>query len=251
MDKRSLIIPVFNGAAYLPATFEELSVYVARRRFIDELVFVNDGSTDATAQLLEAFVRSAPLRVKVLHNRQNSGKGFSLKRAVREGVSPSCAYVGFTDVELPYGCASIDRAFQKIREGEYDMVAGERVHDRGGRRQYSWYRYGTTHLFRLMLPARARAVNDTQCGLKVFSLRAARRLFDQVTTDRWVFDVELFLAALGRGMRIARVPVAIKPSCASGRGGVLLTLHGLRVAQDIWRIRHLHTSRQYEAKEFD
>ena len=232
-----LIIPVYNGEEYLLRTCEELETYFVERRYLKEIIFVDDGSTDNTHIALKNSVPAVlASRVRVLHYKKNRGKGYAIMHALST-IDDAVSFFGFTDVEIPYGLSSFEEALFKLFESkDIDVVIGNRKHKDQTQVQYSWYRQFCTRFFRLLLPKPIRAISDTQSGLKVFKGDVGQKLFSLVRTYRWVFDIELLLAVVRGGFSFYEMPVSLKSSCLSRTGGVSLFRHGPRILYDMIRI---------------
>lgn len=232
----SLIIPVYNGAQYLRATFEELHTAYGDRDV--EIIFVNDGSVDETESLLyalrEQYLPVLP-RLHIVTYPINKGKGYAVQEGVKKAAQDS-SFIAFTDVELPYGLKKMDEAMDiLISEAGIGMVIGDRTQADSGKKQYAWKRNMMRAVFRLTVPPQIRFIHDTQSGVKVFRRDILPLLFSRVRTTRWVFDLELFLIAVRHGIGIYQLPVTIKPSCLT-RGGVSIVAHTRQIARDIIRI---------------
>jgi glycosyltransferase involved in cell wall biosynthesis len=233
MNQLSLVIPVFNGEKYLPQTFQELASFFVNKEYLGEIIFVDDGSTDATSDLISNFILSNALEhIQIVHVKENSGKG----KAVKLGISvanPLCEYIGFTDVELPYGLEKVGEAIEYFQKHtETDIIIGKRM----TQEQYSPYRKFFKALFRVFLPSSVRHIVDTQCGFKFFRAPVARSLFTDIVTDRWVFDVELLVHAVRKNCHVYELPVEIKKSCVTPRGGVTLLRHGPSIVRDLLKV---------------
>jgi glycosyltransferase involved in cell wall biosynthesis len=230
---RAIIIPVYNGALYLPETFRELGQLVTNH----QIIFVNDGSIDETGALLEKFYTENPSSVAIVTCVKNMGKGYAIREGLKK-VDERCKVVAFTDVEIPYGVEALQSGFRVLEErDELSFVYGTRTAAEKTQSQYSVYRKIGTRLFRLLLPRKLRNISDTQSGLKVFKRKAADIIFPLVKTNRWVFDLEIFLIAEEHEMNYQELPVQLKPACVTRRGGVHFLKHGWKIVADIIRIR--------------
>ncbi|PIR76476.1 MAG: hypothetical protein COU32_01955 [Candidatus Magasanikbacteria bacterium CG10_big_fil_rev_8_21_14_0_10_42_10] len=230
----TLCIPVYNGMQYLPASLASLSSAPA---CISDVVFLNDGSTDFSLATMSQYRDAHSFHTQVHSWDVNSGKGAVLTRGVMS-MDLSTPYIAFTDVEFPYGLASIAEACAYLdTHPDVGMVIGDRTATASGKRQYHVYRYIATNIFRLLLPSAVRNIHDTQCGLKVMRSDLARTLFSRVRTKRWVFDIELLLSAVHHDIGLYEMPVSIKPECVRGIGGVSLLRHGAKIVKDISTIR--------------
>ena len=84
--KYSVIIPAYNESARIPATLESVVTAIRANKWDAEVIVVNDGSTDSTAQLVRDFAMSAP-EVRLLENPGNRGKGYSVRAGVLDAQS--------------------------------------------------------------------------------------------------------------------------------------------------------------------
>jgi len=76
----SVVVPVFNEEKKLVSSLKKIENYFQKKRYLKEIIFVNDGSTDKTTTILEKFKTSLP--IKVIFYKQNKGKGFAVKKGV-------------------------------------------------------------------------------------------------------------------------------------------------------------------------
>lgn len=242
MAPYSIIIPVYNGAAYIASTLQELGDFFATRS-TPQIIFVNDGSTDDTEKILQAERETSTFPIDIISLKENKGKGAAVKYGFRH-VSPDSHYIAFTDIELPYGLSKIEEAIQYMEKREdVHVTVGDRT--KNTEDQYSLYRNFFKRCFRLFLPRAIRHIEDTQSGLKVFRAPAARTIFPRLKTDRWVMDVEIMLIAVRHGYGVYPLPVTIKPQCATGKGGVSVTKHAWQILKDVYRVKQYDKLRYY------
>ncbi len=238
----TLLIPVFNGENYLKKTFLELEDFFADKKYLDQIIFIDDGSNDNSFELISNFKEVSNLNIKIARIETNSGKGAALKKGMT--LVGDSDFVGFTDIELPFGLEVLDQILDKFdKDLDTKLVSGNRK--LGSKKQYSFYRKFYTVCFRVFIPKKLRKIPDTQCGLKVFRASEAKKIFSKIKTNRWVFDLELFLIALENSYKIDFVPVSIKSSCVDGKGGVSFLRHGAFIISDLNRIRKYQRNGYY------
>ena len=203
----SVVIPAYNEAARLGKTLRAVVDYL-RQNFPDgELIVVDDGSSDDTAELARTvFQDSGGLRTSVISYKSNLGKG----RAVRLGLLAARGDVAlFSDADLSTPIAEAPKLVEPIVNGQYDVTFGSRALDRKliGVHQ-SWRREQGGRVFNLVVRvATGMPFWDTQCGFKAFRMSVCRPLIEAATVDRFGFDVELLFLAFRAGLNLKEIPV--------------------------------------------
>lgn len=196
-----LVVPAFNEETRLDlASFDK---FLATAPDVG-ILFVDDGSKDGTAKLLQSLIRRYPLQAELLSRRENGGKGEAIRVGVLEAIAQGAEVVGYLDADLAAPLPEALRLVRLIEAGDRDVIIGSRVRllGRGIERSFSRHYLGrvfaTLASMTLSLP-----VYDTQCGLKVFNVSpAVGRVFSRPFCSRWLFDVEL----------IGRLSLATKPT---------------------------------------
>ena len=208
----SVIIPAYNEETVLPATIRTLSDALSGIRdggLISDyqIVFVNDGSGDATGKILSSAAEADP-HILACGYERNRGKGC----AVRTGVLASTGdYVLYTDSDLAYGTAVIAETVKKLRETGADFVIGSRAIHPDGYAGYTFPRKLASKAYlRFLALAAGFSHSDSQCGFKSMKGESGRRVFADCTTDGFAFDFELLLRAERMGMTVVELPVRIE-----------------------------------------
>ena len=223
----SLVIPVYNYTHGIAKTQERLKQWARNRPDVLEIIFVDDGSTDGTADALRSL--ESPMRSIRLDS--NKGKG----AAVRAGMLDAKGdHVFFTDVDLPYDLLAIDRALEAFASGA-DIVLGSR-HAEGSsfKVQRSFKRRAASFIFTLLTNLiLIKPVSDTQCGFKGFRKGIVPTLFDPLTSFGYVFDVELIYRSQKNNYHIIPIPLELVEESTSSihlmRDGITMTLGLLRL----------------------
>ncbi|MGA9350867.1 MAG: dolichyl-phosphate beta-glucosyltransferase [Anaerolineae bacterium] len=202
----SLVIPCFNECRRILSTLQSLREYLVGDPYQGaEVIVVDDGSTDSTADLLRSFQEWD--RLTLLFNETNRGKGYSVRRGV---LAARGRYIFFTDADLPYDLEALGRFLTALEAG-YDLAIGAR--DLPGSRfsvPRSAIRRLASDIFTWIVRNYAvKGIPDTQCGFKGFQREVALDLFQRGRIDGYAFDVELVFLARRRGYRIARLPVVL------------------------------------------
>lgn len=200
----SIVIPAYNETARIERALSQVSGCIQTRGWDAEVLVVDDGSTDNTAALTEAWAETHP-EVRLIRNGHNRGKGYSVRNGMLRAAGE---VVMFTDADMSSPIEEAERLFAAIDAGA-DIAIGSRWLT--GRRivhKQPLYR----RLFGRCFNALTRSVMrlpfaDTQCGFKAFRREAAQLVFGLQRIERWGFDPEILFIALKRGLRITEVPV--------------------------------------------
>ena len=203
----SIIIPAYNEAARLGNTLRAVVDYLLQNVPDAEVIVVDDGSSDNTADLArQLFADAGNLRTSVISYKSNLGKG----RAVRLGLLAARGDVAlFSDADLSTPITEAPKLVEPIVSGQYDVTFGSRALDRAliGVHQ-SWRREQGGRMFNLAVRlATGLPFWDTQCGFKAFRMSVCRPLVEAATVDRFGFDVELLYLTFRAGLNLKEVPV--------------------------------------------
>jgi len=190
MTTLALVVPCKNEYARL----QPLAFLKAVRDYpYLTLLFVDDGSTDATAETLAYLSRESPA-VHALYLPHNAGKA----EAVRTGINWLLAhtqtdFVGFWDADLATPLEEVPRFLAALtHHPDCRSVIGVRWPHLGARISRSVFRRCTGSFMKTLIRLELRLpVYDTQCGAKIFRRDLARTIFARPFLSRWLFDVEL------------------------------------------------------------
>jgi len=201
----SIVIPAYNEANRIGGSLHKIAGYFAGRPDLCEVIVVDDGSQDGTAQVIQSLAEAHPW-VRLLRNPTNTGKGAVVQRGVL------CAHgekIAFCDADLSAPIEELDQLLACL-DGVYDIAIGSRVHTAPDNRvQRRVQRRLMASAFNLLVRALlVHRIVDTQCGLKAFKRPVALDLFSQQSIPGFAFDVELLWRAQRSGYRIAEVPIS-------------------------------------------
>jgi dolichyl-phosphate beta-glucosyltransferase len=240
----SVVIPAYNEASRLPASLQRLREFAQTFPSL-ELLIVDDGSRDATAEVAEQIGRSwAPEgpALRVLRSDRNHGKGYSVRQGMLEA---SGEWLLFSDADLSTPIQEVFALLEKAREG-FDVVIGSRAlrPDLVGVHQ-SFQREAAGKFFNLVMRiATGLPFRDTQCGFKLMRRETAREIFSRQQIEGFGFDVEALYLARKLGFRAAEVPVRWNNMA----GTKVSMLSGLDAFVDLVRIRWWDLSGKYAAR---
>jgi dolichyl-phosphate beta-glucosyltransferase len=197
----SIIIPAYNEENRLPGSLGAVRDYLGKTAWdFAEVVVVDDGSRDATAEL----ARSSGARV--LRNPGNRGKGYSVRHGVLEAKGE---WVLVTDADLSAPIGELEKLWSAAQGESAQVAIGSRALDRSlvGVHQPA-LREGVGRAFNLaMRLVTGLPFRDTQCGFKLFEATAAREVFRRQRLEGFGFDVEVLFIAQRLGHRCVEVPV--------------------------------------------
>ena len=204
----SIIIPVFNESNKITTDIQAASTFLMDYNLKGEIIISDDGSSDDTVQV--AALTSVPeaVRLDVLSGNGHYGKG----HAVRMGMLKACGdIVLFIDSGLCVPYSDLLKGIDLIQSGQTQIVHGSRYLDDSVieqnqplRRRLSskLFRKFITQIMGIQTP-----LTDTQCGLKLYEIQAARTLYGKSRIDRFMFDLEIILMAEKMNYSIQEIPV--------------------------------------------
>jgi glycosyltransferase involved in cell wall biosynthesis len=197
----SIVIPAYNEEKRLPATLSIIQAYLHATGWeFAEIVVVDDGSRDATAEL----ARQAGVRV--LQNPGNRGKGYSVRHGMLKAKGD---WLLFSDADLSTPIEEVEKLWNAVAREQAQAAIGSRDLDRSliGVRQPLFREFGGRFFNLVIRLITGLPFHDTQCGFKLFEGAAAREIFRRQLVERFGFDVEVLFIAQKLGYRTLEVPV--------------------------------------------
>lgn len=227
----SVVVPTFNKADRIATTLEAVTAYLAGKPYRSEIIVVDDGSSDRTADAAWALLAGRGAG-RVLRHEQNLGKGASVKDGI---LAASGELILFCDDDLSTPIAELDKAMAALEAGA-DVVIASRTHAESEilvrqRRPREFMGKAFNILVRLFV---LKGFRDTQCGFKAFRAAAAKDIFSRLRTPGFGFDVEVLVLARALGCRIAEIPVVW---CDARPSRLRIFKGSWGMLKDLWRIR--------------
>lgn len=233
-----LVVPCFNESARLRE-----GEFLALARDADlALLFVDDGSTDRTAERVEELVSRSDGRAMLCRLARNSGKAEAVRQGLLRTIGEGATIVGYADADLSTPAGELARLVGEIRRRPVQVLMGSRVRMLGSEITRRPARHYLGRLFATCASlALGLAVYDTQCGAKLFRVTPVlRAALERPFTSRWAFDVELLGRLLSRDGRpsyaaedFAEVPLL---RWSDVKGSKLNAFAAARAGLDLMRI---------------
>jgi dolichyl-phosphate beta-glucosyltransferase len=203
----SIVIPAFNEAGRLTETLRTVFAYLNKHVPESEVIVVDDGSTDGTADVAEeSFALAGSVQAQAIRVRPNRGKGYVVKRGLLAARAPIAL---FTDADLSTPITETPKLINPIERGEFDLTFGSRALDRTliGVHQ-PWRREQGGRVINLIVRlATGLPFWDTQCGFKAFRMDVCRPIVEAATIERFGFDVEYLYVAYLAELRLKEIAV--------------------------------------------
>jgi dolichyl-phosphate beta-glucosyltransferase len=225
----SVVIPCFNETPRLGGTLDDVLAWVGKACRPTEIIVVDDGSTDGTAEFVVQRMATVP-GLRLIQFPGNAGKG----AAVRAGMQAACGERrAFIDADGAVPFEEIERLLEALDSGA-DLAVGSRVLDPSLVKALLHRRFFGFFFRTLVRGLVVRHVADTQCGFKLFHAAAADTLFARQRIAGFAFDVEVLGRAERLGLRVAEIAVRWRERPKSK---VRVLRDGLAMAGDVLRIR--------------
>jgi len=195
----SVVMPVYNEEATVFTVLET----VLKQRPVQEVIVVDDASSDKTWEKLEGFARSEP-RVKLFRQDSNQGKGAALRRGFQQATAP---IVIVQDADFEYDPGDYHLLLNPILAGKAEVVFGSRFVGMGAHRVlYFWHSVGNRFLTLLSNIATDLNCTDMETGYKMFRREVIQRI--TIEENRFGFEPEIVAKVAKLGLRIFEVPIS-------------------------------------------
>jgi glycosyltransferase involved in cell wall biosynthesis len=237
----SIVIPAYNESGRLRPTLDALLRFIQQENWDAEILVVNDGSKDDTAQVVREYGKQHP-QVLLLENPGNRGKGYSVRNGMLHARGDVCL---FTDADLSSPIEEARKLLAALAQGA-DVAIGSRwLKSELQTERQPLYRQAFGRIYNLVLRIfLGMRFVDTQCGFKAFTRNAVQSIFPLQRIERWGFDPEILFLAQRAGLRVVEVPVV----WAHSEGTRLNPVRdGIRMFGEVLRIRWYAVIGAYKA----
>jgi glycosyltransferase involved in cell wall biosynthesis len=198
----SIIIPAYNEERRISATLEKVLSFLDTQEYESEIIVIENGSTDRTAEFVEQFQKDNP-NIQLLQE-SRAGKGLAVRRGI---LTARGDYRFICDADLSMPIEEIPR-FLPPQVDNYDIAIASREAPGAVRYNEPVYRHilgrGFNFLLRFFTGLK---IDDTQCGFKCFRAGVVDDLFHKQVIDGWTFDVEVLFIAQRRSYKIIEIPI--------------------------------------------
>ncbi|HVJ04215.1 MAG TPA: dolichyl-phosphate beta-glucosyltransferase [Candidatus Saccharimonadales bacterium] len=200
----SIILPAYNESARIRPGLEKALAFVREQQWSVEIIVVNDGSRDDTAEIVKQVMVNAP-ELRLLENPGNRGKGYSVRNGM---LNAHGDILMFSDADFSspiYESLKLIKALENgadVAFGSRWLLAETQTRRQSLLRQFVGRAYNLLLRLLLGLPYK-----DTQCGFKAFTRKAAEVIFTRQQIERWGFDPELLFIARRFGLKMTEVAV--------------------------------------------
>ena len=227
----SIVIPAYNEEQRLVATLATIAAYLDAGKIDAEILVVDDGSKDRTAELAASAL--AGRRGRVVRNGENRGKGYSVRHGVLEARG---RFVLVCDADLSTPIEEHTRLARTMRDKDGDVVIGSRaLEDSNVLVRQSWLRQTMGKSFNTIIRVLTKLpFRDTQCGFKLMDRDRVKPLLEKMVVDGFAYDVELLFLCSKFGLSVAEVPVTWRNAAGSK---VSLLSDPIRMIADVLRVR--------------
>ena len=227
----SIVVPAYNEEKRLVASLMKIASYLDASETDAEILVVDDGSKDRTAEVAAKALEGR--RGRVVKNGENRGKGYSVRHGVLEARG---RFVLLTDADLSTPIEEHAKLAAVIRDRDLDVVIGSRaLPDSDVQVRQGWLRQTMGRSFNTIIRAMTGLpFRDTQCGFKLMDRERVMPLFEKMVVDGFAFDVELLFLCARFGLLVADVPVTWRNATDSK---VSIVGDPLKMIADVLKVR--------------
>jgi dolichyl-phosphate beta-glucosyltransferase len=207
----SIILSCYNESSLIESSLSKLISLLNTTNTSYEIIIIDDFSRDESVKTIRS-VQTENDRIRLICNPHNMGKGFSIKNGVLNSIGK---YIIFTDIDMVYSLENIKIVLDELNKGSDIVIGNRRLDDSiyivpNRLIKYVYRRHFVGVVFNIIVRYLfGIKIKDTQSGLKGFNRETAITIFSNVNTNRFVFDVEIFILAKNLNKTVKEIPVQL------------------------------------------
>jgi glycosyltransferase involved in cell wall biosynthesis len=230
----SLIIPSFNEETKIVKDLLKAYHFLNSQSFVSEILIINDGSTDNTVQLVKQSITKLnknKVKIKVLGYKTNKGKGFAIRYGVKHA---SGELISFVDAGLCVPYKFLLTGIKCIQNGN-DVAIASRRHPKSKikRLQPLHRRLGSIIFWYVVRFGMRINLTDTQCGFKIYTNKAAKKIFSKTKTNRFMIDIDSLVVANAYKFKVVEFPIEWYNDSDSHYHPIYGTIHNIKELSNI------------------
>ncbi len=207
MFSLSIIVPLFNEEKRIIKSLKLIKKFIDKKKNNIEIIFVSDGSTDRTNELVETFIvkNKKKNKLKFISYKNNIGKGYAIKRGILKAINQ---WQLICDADMSVDLTQFEKWYDKnlIKDDKFAYY-GSRNHIKSKIKTTFLRDYLGTIFTRILKILFQIEIKDTQCGFKVFNKKYSSLIFRKLSSYRFAFDVELTLILKKNNIKIKELPL--------------------------------------------
>jgi glycosyltransferase involved in cell wall biosynthesis len=238
----SVIIPAYKEAGRIGDTLKKIDEYLRSQKYTYEIIVVNDGSPDKTAEEVSQVLPEIK-NLRLIDNKKNRGKGFVTRQGMLEAKGE---FRVFMDADNSTTINHIEKMWPEFDKGREVVIGSRDIKGADIAVSQPWWRIILGNIFNLIVQivSGLRGIWDTQCGFKGFTAKSVEDIFPKCKIDRFAFDVEILVLAKKMGYEIKEVPVRWINDTTSTVGFKNM----VKMLIDVFHIRKNLVLRKYDDK---
>ena len=203
----SVVIPAYNEEKKISRDIEAVYEYFKESSIKGELILVDDGSQDKTYEVASKYSSIFP-SLKIISYKKNKGKGFATKTGILAAYGE---YILLADSGICVPYKFTNSGLEELKQGADIAIGSRKGHDKVKilikqpfyRQLGSKLFHFLIKIFKLIPPG----IEDTQCGFKLFKLEAGHKIFQEMFTEKFMWDIEMLRRAVKKDYKVVSFPV--------------------------------------------
>ena len=221
----SVVMPAYNEEQHIKENLLETSRILSTFLHRYEIIAVNDGSTDSTAQLICEAAKEDPHIIDAGYE-DNQGKGHAITMGIRRA---SGTYIAFLDSDLELSPTLLKPFMKQMKSTDSDIVIGSKLHPESKLDYPPIRRFMSYSYYDMLKMLFHLGIHDTQTGIKLFRSEVIKPIAENLSVSGYAFDIEILVAAHRQGYTISEAPIVLNYSRDDSNGRRIKF-------KDIWKV---------------